>query len=75
MSLMHFQVHWGLGIRSTDTEVSRYRYKGGGLDIHSTDIEAASITVLLGINICTRSLYPYKGRGLGIGIARIKFVR
>ncbi len=52
----------------TDTEVSRYPYKGGGLDIHSTDtetltlctdIEVASISVLLGLGIGTGSRYRY----------------
>ncbi len=42
---LSFQFHWGLGIRSTDTEVSQYRYKDGGLDIRSTDFEAAWISV------------------------------
>jgi len=63
---------------------SRNRYKGGGLDIRTTDIEtptpcadieAASISVLLGLDNGTRSQYPHKGRGLDIGIVRIKFVR
>ena len=76
-------IHWGLGIRSTDTEVSRYPYKARGLDIRTTDIETltpctdievASISVLLGLSISTRSRYRYKGRGLGIGIVRIKLV-
>ncbi len=63
--------------------MSRYRYKGGGLVIRSTDIEtrtpstdieAASVSVLLGLDIGTKSRYPYKGKGLGIGNVRIKFV-
>ncbi len=57
-------VHCGLGIRSTDIETLT----------PCTDIEAALISILLGLSIGTRSLYPYKGRGLGISIVRIKFV-
>jgi hypothetical protein len=67
------------GILSTNTEVSRYRYKGRGLDISSTDIEtltpSTDIEAATGLNIGTRSRYPCKGRGFGIGIVQIKFVR
>ncbi len=49
----------GLGIRSTDIETLT----------PCTDIEAASISVLLGLNNGI-----IKGRALGIGIVRIKFV-
>ncbi len=71
-----------LGSLYTDTEVSQYPHKAGGLDIHTTDIETLTpstdideISVLLGLCISTRFRYRYKGRGLGIGIVRIKLVR
>ncbi len=60
----NLKLHWGLG--STDTEVSQYPYKAGGLDIRTTDIKTltpctdfkvASISVLLGLGISTRFRY------------------
>jgi len=36
-------IHWGLGITSTDTEVSLYPHKGGGLLIRSTDTETLTL--------------------------------
>jgi len=33
------------------------------------------VVPISGLNMGTRSRYPYKGRGLGISIVRIKFVR
>jgi hypothetical protein len=60
-----------------------YLYKGGGLDIRTTNFELASILVLLGsqcrykvgLDIRARSQYPFMTRGLGIDNVRIKFVR
>jgi len=39
-------LHWGVGIRGTDTEVYRYGYKGGGLDMRTK--EGLSVSVLYG---------------------------